>query len=205
MRFNHLTLSSRDRLEVLYLGGNQLEEIPAEVGDLCRLRALNLAGNKLQSLPISLSQLHSLQLLNLHDNALQTLPLEIVSLNLVELSLRSNPLVSRFVQVPRCYPLHHFRWLFCSTETHQHLGVIGCRLGMENSACNEHEMNACNERLWWTFSIRSCFMLGWLCDIMTQYGQFDVQCNTIIGLYCVTTHGNQYYVACFCDRCSINI
>lgn len=86
------------RLEVLYLGGNQLTEIPAEVGILHQLVSLNLSDNRLQSLPPTLSSLRRLQSLNLHNNCLQTLPPQIVSLNLVELSLRKNPLVNRFVQ-----------------------------------------------------------------------------------------------------------
>lgn len=88
-----------NRLEVLYLGGNCLSEIPAEVGQLHRLVGLNLSDNLLQSLPPTLSSLQRLQSLNLHNNNLQTLPPQIVSLNLVELSLRKNPLVNRFVQV----------------------------------------------------------------------------------------------------------
>ncbi|KAK7106431.1 leucine-rich repeat-containing protein 58-like [Littorina saxatilis] len=86
------------RLEVLYLGGNQLTEIPAEVGHLHSLVGLNLSDNRLQSLPPTLISLRRLQSLNLHNNLLQTLPPQIVSLNLVELSLRKNPLVNRFVQ-----------------------------------------------------------------------------------------------------------
>lgn len=95
-------LSSRirhlERLEVLYLGGNELTEIPAEVGHLVNLVGLNLSDNKLQSLPPTLRSLRRLQSLNLHNNQLQTLPPQIVALNLVELSLRKNPLVNRFVQ-----------------------------------------------------------------------------------------------------------
>lgn len=95
-------LSSRvknlQQLEVLYLGGNRLTEIPAEVGFLHRLVGLNLSDNQLQSLPPSLCNLQRLQSLSLHSNCLQTLPPQIVALNLVELSLRKNPLVNRFVQ-----------------------------------------------------------------------------------------------------------
>lgn len=81
------------------MGGNQLTEIPAEVGHLHNLVGLNLSDNRLQSLPPTLLSLRHLQALNLHNNCLQTLPPQIVVLNLVELSLRKNPLVNRFVQV----------------------------------------------------------------------------------------------------------
>ncbi|UYV71562.1 LRRC58, partial [Cordylochernes scorpioides] len=86
-------------LELLYLGGNQLTEIPAEMGQLRNLRGLVLCENKLQSLPSTISCLHRLCSLALHRNQLTTLPPEIVGLQgLFELSLRDNPLVVRFVK-----------------------------------------------------------------------------------------------------------
>lgn len=87
------------RLQVLYLGGNQLVEIPAEVGYLSELTNLVLCDNRLQSLPPTLINLRNLRSLSLHNNKLSTLPTEIVALNLVELSLRNNPLVNKFVEV----------------------------------------------------------------------------------------------------------
>lgn len=86
------------RLKVLYLGGNQLTDIPADLGCLRELTSLVLCDNKLQSIPPTLSNLSNLRSLSLHSNSLAMLPSEIVSLNLVELSLRNNPLVNRFVQ-----------------------------------------------------------------------------------------------------------
>ena len=80
------------------MGGNQLTDIPAELGYLYKLTYLVLCDNRLQSLPPTLSNLRKLRSLSLHNNLLQTLPQELVSLNLVELSLRNNPLVVRFVQ-----------------------------------------------------------------------------------------------------------
>jgi Leucine-rich repeat (LRR) protein len=85
-------------LEILYLGGNQLESIPVEVGCMQGLVSLVLCDNRLESLPSSLVSLASLQSLSLHNNRLSTLPPEIIHLNLVELSLRNNPLVVRFVK-----------------------------------------------------------------------------------------------------------
>ncbi|XP_033758932.1 leucine-rich repeat-containing protein 58-like [Pecten maximus] len=92
------SIKNLSRLEVLYLGGNRLTDIPAEVGDLCSLTSLTLCDNQLQSLPPTFINLRRLQSLSLHSNNLSTLPQEIVSLNLVELSLRNNPLVVKFVQ-----------------------------------------------------------------------------------------------------------
>jgi len=83
---------------VLYLGGNNLTEVPAALGNLHRLSSLVLCDNKLNSIPPTFIQLRKLRSLTLHNNRITTLPPEIVSLNLVELSLRNNPLVVRFVQ-----------------------------------------------------------------------------------------------------------
>ena len=87
------------RLDYLYLGGNQLKELPIEMGQLTNLTALLLCDNKLTHLPKQLTQLYKLQSLRLHENQLQTLPQNLVQLtNLQELSLRNNPLVARFIK-----------------------------------------------------------------------------------------------------------
>lgn len=68
------------RLKVLYLGGNCLAEIPAEVGHLARLQALVLCENQLESLPSTIAQLKRLRSLLLHKNQLTTLPPQIIAL-----------------------------------------------------------------------------------------------------------------------------
>ena len=83
------------RLEILYLGGNRLSSLPAELGHVTSLVSLVLSDNQLTSLPRSLCNLHRLQSLSLHNNQLSTLPPDICRLPLVELSLRNNPLVVR--------------------------------------------------------------------------------------------------------------
>jgi len=85
-------------LEILYLGGNALQSIPEEIGYMSSLVSLILCDNRLELLPNSLASLTNLQSLSLHNNRLATLPPAIVRLNLVELSLRGNPLIVRFVK-----------------------------------------------------------------------------------------------------------
>ena len=85
-------------LEVLNLGDNHIETVPAELGSLSNLVSINLACNRIRSLPRTMIRLRKLRSLSLHNNRLATLPPELVSINLVELSLRNNPLVVRFVQ-----------------------------------------------------------------------------------------------------------
>lgn len=88
-----------NRLEFLYLGGNQLTSIPIELGQLSKLESLTLSDNQITKLPWELKQLTHLRSLSLHNNQLQMLPKEIIELiNLTELSLRGNPLVVRFVR-----------------------------------------------------------------------------------------------------------
>ena len=87
------------RLDYLYLGGNQLEELPVEMGQLASLTALILCDNKITHLPNQLTNLSNLKSLLLHDNRLQTLPQNLIKLiHLEELSLRNNPLVIRFIK-----------------------------------------------------------------------------------------------------------
>jgi len=92
-----IQISQMLSLEMLYLGGNKLEHVPATLGALPHLKSLSLCNNALVSIPSTLANLRRLRSLNLHGNKLTTLPQEIVNLRLHELSLRDNPLVSRFV------------------------------------------------------------------------------------------------------------
>lgn len=85
-------------LEILYLGGNCLTEIPADIGYLGNLSALSLCDNQLQTLPPTLLNLQRLKSLALHNNLIAVLPPQIIALDLVELSLRNNPLVANFVR-----------------------------------------------------------------------------------------------------------
>lgn len=58
-------------LEILYLGGNRINEVPASVGRLINLTSLVLAGNQIETLPPTFADLQSLQSLTLHNNNLR--------------------------------------------------------------------------------------------------------------------------------------
>lgn len=58
----------------LILTDNQIEKLPAEMGQLHRLQKCMLAGNKLSKLPESMKDCHSLELLRLSANKLTALP-----------------------------------------------------------------------------------------------------------------------------------
>ena len=49
------------RLKILYLGGNQLEVLPDEIGQMQYLQSLSLSDNKLRRLPETLSTLSRLR------------------------------------------------------------------------------------------------------------------------------------------------
>jgi internalin A len=78
---------------VLDLNGNQLTELPKEIGELKNLTLLNLRENQLTELPKKIAQLKSLAWLGLSSNQLTTLPKEIGELkNLTWLDLGGNQL-----------------------------------------------------------------------------------------------------------------
>ncbi|HYO49449.1 MAG TPA: COR domain-containing protein, partial [Chloroflexia bacterium] len=79
-------------LQDLYLVGNQLTQLPPEIGRLTNLQTLNLEGNQLTQLPPEIGRLTNLQTLNLKGNQLTQLPPEIGRLtNLQDLDLNENP------------------------------------------------------------------------------------------------------------------
>ena len=58
----------------MYLDGNQLTSVPAEIGQLTSLRELDLGSNQLTSVPAEIGQLTSLRELCLDGNQLTSLP-----------------------------------------------------------------------------------------------------------------------------------
>ncbi|CAH3180149.1 unnamed protein product, partial [Porites lobata] len=77
----------------LYLNGNKLTELPAEISDFRELRELSISDNQLVGLPTSIQRLTKLERLYLSGNKLTELPAEISDLReLRELSVIRNPL-----------------------------------------------------------------------------------------------------------------
>jgi len=86
-------ISGLGHLRHLYLGGNRLQDLPAELGDLERLEHLDLSENRLSTLPPELAKCAGLTHLDLFGNALADLPSAVLLLgNLVTLDLAKNRL-----------------------------------------------------------------------------------------------------------------
>jgi internalin A len=85
--------AAADGATELDLSGNDLTELPPEIGQLQNLSTLTLSDNRLSSLPPEIVHLHHLSALYLRSNQLSSLPPEIGHLrNLSWLDLRSNQL-----------------------------------------------------------------------------------------------------------------
>ena len=88
------------KLEFLYLDGNKLTELPAEICDLRELRQLSVSDNHLVNLPTSIHRLTKLKKLYLVGNKLTELPAEIGDLReLRQLGVSQNPLT---IDAVRC-------------------------------------------------------------------------------------------------------
>ena len=87
------SIQKLNRLQLLNLDGNNLTELPAEIGDLKELMILSVTNNQLVGLPTSIQKLNRLQWLNLDGNNLTELPTGIGDLKeLLQLSVSGNPL-----------------------------------------------------------------------------------------------------------------
>jgi internalin A len=84
----------------LDLRGNQLSDLPAEIGQLSNLSTLNLSMNQLSDLPAEITQLSNLTTLHLSGNQLSELPAEIGQLsNLTTLHLSGNQLSDLLAEI----------------------------------------------------------------------------------------------------------
>ena len=80
------------QLRWLVLTGNEIEELPAELGRRPMLQKLMLAGNRLRALPAEMAQLHRLELLRIAANRLTEFPAWLPALpRLTWLAYAGNP------------------------------------------------------------------------------------------------------------------
>jgi hypothetical protein len=80
------------QLRWLVLTGNEIEQLPAELGSRPMLQKLMLAGNRLRALPAEMAQLHRLELLRIAANQLTELPAWLPALpRLTWLAYAGNP------------------------------------------------------------------------------------------------------------------
>ncbi|HAS43327.1 MAG TPA: hypothetical protein DCS93_22800 [Microscillaceae bacterium] len=102
------------KLEDLQLYSNQLEELPAEIGQLTNLQCLGVGENKLKKLPKELCSLPKLTGLALFNNRLEVLPAEIGQMqSLVWLHLNGN----RITHLPKeIKALQNLRELWIQTN-----------------------------------------------------------------------------------------
>ena len=82
------------RLERLWLGGNRLLSVPADVCALPQLQQLHLEGNRLPALPEALGELRALRALHVGRNLLSALPRGLGQCR----ALEERPLVGRAVR-----------------------------------------------------------------------------------------------------------
>jgi hypothetical protein len=87
-------------LRWLILTGNQLTELPSELGDRPHLQKLMVAGNRLQSLPEALGNCKNLELIRIAANRFEALPAVLLNLpRLSWLSYSGNPFCSSDEQI----------------------------------------------------------------------------------------------------------
>lgn len=61
----------------MYLSGNQIEEVPTEIGNLVKLRWLNLQSNKIKNIPAEIGNLIKLKEFHLEHNPIAEIPADI--------------------------------------------------------------------------------------------------------------------------------
>ena len=89
-----------EKLENLEIRGNEITELPQEIGKLRELKELNLRGNKITELPLAIGDLEKLESLNLRNNNLKELPEFVRQLKCLNmLDLRENPKINSIDKV----------------------------------------------------------------------------------------------------------
>jgi Protein tyrosine and serine/threonine kinase/Leucine rich repeat len=111
-------------LRWLILTDNQLDQLPAMIGNLKNLQKLMLAGNNLRSLPDEMAACQNLELIRLSANQLKALPPWLLTLpRLSWLAYAGNPFCSETLKVER--PLTSIDWNHLSLENNLGEGASG--------------------------------------------------------------------------------
>jgi len=82
------------QLVELYLGVNEIRQVPPSIGDLPQLKTLDLADNSIENLPVEITKLSELKRLDVRNNRLDRVPPELGLMDLQSLGLDGNPLRS---------------------------------------------------------------------------------------------------------------
>ena len=98
-------------LRWLILTDNQIEALPASIGECTRLQKLMLAGNRLRQLPDQLAQCQQLELLRISANQLDVMPPWLVDLpRLAWLACAGNPFSDSYAQALQHAPPAAIAW-----------------------------------------------------------------------------------------------
>ncbi|KAJ8288556.1 hypothetical protein COCON_G00012150 [Conger conger] len=81
---------------------NQLQRLPAAIGQLSALRTLGLSGNHIREFPAGLGSLRHLDVLDLSKNRIQAVPAEVAALQAIEINLNQNQISAVCPEVSRC-------------------------------------------------------------------------------------------------------
>lgn len=130
--FRHFVSSSHDQmictaygLRELSLAENYLQELSSPLYQLTNLRKLNLSQNRIHNIEVvHLTRLISLTELDLENNLLSSMPFRLATLNLNNLKLNNNLLVSNL-----SYP----HYLLENNGVHVHLHPKNSRLAPQDS------------------------------------------------------------------------
>ena len=68
-----------NNLQKLFLGDNQMENLPHRLTQCTKLQMLNLEGNALRKLPTDLESWSNLTMLQLNNNAIRELPHQVIT------------------------------------------------------------------------------------------------------------------------------
>ena len=155
--FNMLTLTE------MWLCGNELGSIPADIKVFKQLKVISLERNSLEELPVEIGQLENLTKAYLQNNQLMTLPAEFGNLrNLTECNISIN----RFEELPDC---------LCSLsqlvrlEAHGNEGISSLPISLKNlrslmllnlANCSVVSPEPVLAKMYWCHVVPSCMVMA---------------------------------------------